>query len=45
MTGSNFKRHLIAAVASIVMSSIAVGAAVAPSQVVAASPVTVVTYA
>ena len=44
MSGSNFHRHLIAAFASLLMSTIAVGAAVAPAQV-SAAPVEVVTYA
>jgi hypothetical protein len=43
MAGSKFQRHLIAAVASILMSTIAVGAAVAPAQVSAAQT-EVVTY-
>lgn len=38
MFGSNFQRHLVAAVASILMSSIAIGAAVAPSDL-SASPI------
>jgi hypothetical protein len=36
MSGSKFQRHLIAAFASLLMSSIAVGAAIAPAQVSAA---------
>jgi len=44
MSGSKFQRHLIAAFASLLMSSIAVGAAIAPAQVSAAN-VEVVTYA
>jgi len=44
MSGSKFQRHLIAAFASLLMSSIAVGAAIAPAQVSAAQ-VEVVTYA
>jgi len=46
MSGLNFKRHLIAMVGSLLMSSIAVGAAVGPAQV-AASPTNaqIVTYA
>ncbi len=44
MSGSKFQRHLIAAFASLLMSTIAVGAAVAPAQVSAAT-VEVVTYA
>jgi hypothetical protein len=44
MTGTKFQRHLIAAFASLLMSSIAVGAAIAPAQVSAAD-VKVVTYA
>jgi hypothetical protein len=43
MSGSKFQRHLIAAFASLLMSTIAVGAAVAPAQVSAAQ-VEVVTY-
>ena len=43
MSGSKFQRHLIAAFASLLMSSIAVGAAIAPAQVSAAK-VEVVTY-
>ena len=37
MSGSKFQRHLIAAFASLLMSTIAVGAAVAPAQVSAAT--------
>ena len=44
MSGSKFQRHLIAAFASLLMSSIAVGAAIAPAQVSAAQ-VEVITYA
>jgi hypothetical protein len=44
MSASKFQRHLIAAFASLLMSSIAVGAAIAPAQVSAAN-VEVVTYA
>jgi hypothetical protein len=44
MSGTKFQRHLIAAFASLLMSTIAVGAAVAPAQV-SAAPVEVVTYA
>jgi hypothetical protein len=43
MSGSNFHRHLIAVFASLLMSAIAVGSAVAPAQV-SAAPVEVVTY-
>ena len=43
MSGSKFHRHLIAAFASLLMSTIAVGAAVAPAQVSAAD-VKVVIY-
>jgi hypothetical protein len=43
MSDSKFHRHLIAAFASLLMSSIAVGAAVAPAQVSAAN-VEVVSY-
>ena len=44
MSGSNIQRHLVAAFASLLLSTIAVGAAVAPAQVSAAE-VEVVTYA
>ena len=44
MSDSKFQRHLIAAFASLLMSSIAVGAAIAPAHV-AAQTVEVVTYA
>ena len=44
MSDSKFHRHLFAAFASLLMSSIAVGAAIAPAQVSAAN-VEVVTYA
>ena len=44
MSGIKLNRHLVAAFASLLMSSIAVGAAVAPAQVSAAN-VEVVTYA
>ena len=44
MSGLKIQRHLIAVFASLLMSSIAVGAAIAPAQV-AASPVKVFTYA
>ena len=44
MSGSKFQRHLIAAFASLLMSSSAGGAAIAPAQVSAAQ-VKVVTYA
>ena len=44
MSDSKFHRHLIAAFASLLMSSIAVGAAIAPAQVSAANG-EVVTYA
>ena len=43
MSGSKFQRHLIAAFASLLMSSIAVGAAIAPAQVSAAQ-VEVISY-
>jgi hypothetical protein len=43
MSGSKFQRHLIAAFASILMSTIAVGSAIAPAQVSAAQT-EVVTY-
>ena len=36
MSGTKFQRHLIAVFASLLMSSIAVGAAIAPAQVSAA---------
>jgi len=44
MSGSKLNSHLIAAFASLLMSTIAIGAAVAPAQVSAAD-VKVVTYA
>lgn len=44
MSGLKFERHLIAAFAALLMSTIAVGAAVAPAQV-SATPLEVVTYA
>lgn len=44
MSGLKFQRHLIAAFAAMLMSTIAVGSAVAPAQV-NATPVEVVTYA
>ena len=46
MFGLTIKRHLVAAVASVLVSSIAVGAAVVPSQV-SATPTTseIVSYA
>lgn len=44
MSGFKFQRHVVAALASLLMSSIAVGAAIAPAQVSAAQ-VEVVTYA
>ncbi len=44
MSGLNFHRHLVAAVAALLMSSIAVGAAVSPAPLSAAQ-VEVVTYA
>jgi hypothetical protein len=44
MSGFKIQRHLVAAFASLLMSSIAVGAAIAPAQVSAAQ-VEVVTYA
>jgi hypothetical protein len=44
MSGSKFQSHLIAVFASLLMSTIAVGAAVTPAQV-SAAPVEVVTYA
>ncbi len=43
MSGSKFQRHLVAAFASILMSTIAIGTAVAPAQVSAAQ-VEVLTY-
>jgi hypothetical protein len=43
MSGQKFSHHLFAAVAALLMSSIAVGAAVAPDQV-AATSVKVVSY-
>ena len=44
MSGLKLNSHLIAAFASLLMSTIAIGAAVAPAQV-SAAPVEVVTYA
>ncbi len=44
MFGQKISHQLFAAVAALLMSSIAVGAAVAPEQVVAATSVKVVTY-
>ena len=44
MSGMKFERQLIAAFAALLMSSIAIGAAVAPAQV-SATPLEVVTYA
>ena len=44
MSGLKFERQLIAAFAALLMSSIAIGAAVAPAQV-SATPLEVVTYA
>ena len=44
MYGIKFERHLLAVFASLVMSTVAVGAAIAPAQV-SAAPVEVVTYA
>ena len=44
MSGLKIERHLIAAFAALLMSSIAVGSAIAPAQV-SATPVEVVTYA
>jgi hypothetical protein len=44
MFGHKYQHQLFAVVASLLMSSIAVGAAIAPAQV-AASPVKVFTYA
>jgi hypothetical protein len=44
MSGTKFQRQLIAIFGSLLMSSIAVGAAVAPAQV-SAAPVEVLTYA
>lgn len=46
MSGLNIKRHLVAAFGALLMSSIAVGAAVGPAQV-AAAPLNaeIVTYA
>lgn len=44
MSGSKFSHHLLVAFASLLMSSIAVGAAIAPAAVTA-SNVEVVTYA
>ncbi|HXG81189.1 MAG TPA: hypothetical protein VNJ05_05255 [Sphingomicrobium sp.] len=44
MSGLKFERHLLAVFASLLMSTIAVGTAVAPAQV-SATTVEVVTYA
>jgi hypothetical protein len=44
MSGLKFERHLLAVFASLLMSTIAVGSAVAPAEV-SAAPVEVVTYA
>ncbi|HEY0629986.1 MAG TPA: hypothetical protein VGD23_11735 [Sphingomicrobium sp.] len=44
MSGLKIERHLIAAFAALLMSTIAVGAAVTPAEV-SATPVEVVTYA
>ena len=44
MSGFKIERQLIAAFAALLMSSIAIGAAVAPAQV-SATPLEVVTYA
>ena len=44
MSGSKLNSHLIAVFASLLLSTIAIGAAVAPAEV-SASPVEVVTYA
>lgn len=44
MSGLKFHRHLIAAFASLLMSTIAVGAAISPTPV-SATTVEVVTYA
>ena len=44
MSGFKYQRQLIAAFAALLMSTIAVGAAVAPAQV-SATPLEVVTYA
>ena len=44
MSGFKFERQLIAAFAALLMSSIAIGAAVTPAQV-SATPLEVVTYA
>ena len=44
MFGSKFQNRLIVAFASLLMSTIAVGAAVAPAQVSAATSVEVLTY-
>ena len=46
MSGLTFKRHLLASFAALLMSSIAVGAAIAPGTVAAAPLQTqIVTYA
>ena len=45
MFGPKFRNRLIAAVGALMMSSIALGAALAPSQVAAAPLADIVTYA
>lgn len=45
MSGNNFHRRLVVAFASLLMSSIAVSAAISPSPVSAAPTVEVLTYA
>jgi len=45
MSGLSLKRHLVAAAASLLMSVIAVGAAVAPSTAASAANSGIVTYA
>lgn len=39
MSGSKLQRHLFAAVASVLMSTLVVGTTIAPSDAIAASPV------
>jgi len=41
MSGSNLQRHLIAAFAAVLMSTVAVGAAIGPATAIASPAVTV----
>lgn len=45
MSGSKLHRHLIAAVASLLMSSVVIGTTIAPSDAIAASPIQGTVYA